>query len=265
MTEGDMPTNALIERLIGKLSPKGRELLKELDNTDEALVSGRITEEQADAVAEDILGRIAQEAGGDWGTIEEIMRHRAQASEAGIKGAREAQSQSALAMRVFEQAQELDPDTKDDSTLEEAVKVLRRHGEELPEGLDLERVLKAPIAEQQKISHEEARLRFAPSDESAHDDHLMRWMDSHYLNSIRIAAAGVLAATGSLNKAASLLWWAGFRCPAGYYDPNEDEGTAAAEGGEEAELRLFVEREQDLIRRVIGTEAFKLASRGYFY
>lgn len=68
-----------------------------------------------------------------------------------------------------------------------------------------------------------------------------------------IAAAGVLASEGSLEKAASVLEWPGF--PEGHeghdYFPNDEEA-----------LKLWVEGEAERIEGVIGLEGFRLAATG---
>lgn len=79
------------------------------------------------------------------------------------------------------------------------------------------------------MNHEQVRVIMNPNageipPEVAREDKLVRWADALYLNAMRIAAAGVLEDQGSLQKAASVLWWAGFGVPAGYFpEDREDE------------------------------------------
>jgi hypothetical protein len=92
------------------------------------------------------------------------------------------------------------------------------------------------------------------------EDKVVRWADALYANSMRIAAAGVLQAEGSLEKAASVLWWAGFGVPAGYF-PEGHEGEDLSLCDEEA-LRLWVEGEAERIKNVTETIGFYLAGTG---
>ena len=89
---------------------------------------------------------------------------------------------------------------------------------------------------------------------------LIDWAEALHENAMLIAAAGVLAAEGSLEKAASVLWWAGFGVPAGYF-PEGHEGDLYWPNDEEA-LRLWVEVEAGRIEGVIGTAGFHLAAAG---
>ncbi len=75
-----------------------------------------------------------------------------------------------------------------------------------------------------------------------------------------IAAGAVLASTGSLDKAASFLFWTGFEVPIGYFSEDEEDELWS---NDEGKLHLRVEREQDAIRRIMGTGAFRLAAKGY--
>ncbi len=77
---------------------------------------------------------------------------------------------------------------------------------------------------------------------------------------MRSVAAGVLVSEGSLEKAASVLWWAGFEVPAGYFP--EDHPANDYIGHCEEPLRMWVEADAENIERVIGTEVFRLAATG---
>ena len=92
------------------------------------------------------------------------------------------------------------------------------------------------------------------------EDKLVRWTSALHENAMRIAAAGVLAQEGSLEKAASVLWWAGFAVPAGYF-PDGHEGEFL-EGNDEEALRLWVEGEAARIERTTETVGFYLAATG---
>ncbi len=89
---------------------------------------------------------------------------------------------------------------------------------------------------------------------------IIDWASALQENAMLVAAAGVLAAEGSLEKAASVLWWAGFTVPAGHF-PEGHEGNDYFPHDEEA-LRLWVEDEAERIRGAIGTVGFHLAATG---
>lgn len=89
---------------------------------------------------------------------------------------------------------------------------------------------------------------------------LIDWAQYVYLASMRSVAAGVLVAEGSLEKAASVLWWAGFEVPSGYFP--EDHPANDYFGHDEEPLRMWVEADAENIEGVIGTEVFHLAGSG---
>ncbi len=89
---------------------------------------------------------------------------------------------------------------------------------------------------------------------------LLDWSQALYLNSMRIAAAGVLASEGSLEKAASVLWWAGFKVPSGYFP--EDHPANDYTSHDETPIRMWVEAEAENIERVISSKGFHLATTG---
>src|SRR5215212_10221498 len=81
----------------------------------------------------------------------------------------------------------------------------------------------------EKIEHRGARvilsreaLDNAPV-EVKEEDALVDWACSSYRSAMWITAAGVLAKTGSLDAAASVLWWGGFRVPAGSSTDEEED------------------------------------------
>jgi len=118
----------------------------------------------------------------------------------------------------------------------------------------------------ERIKHKPARvvLNQNPgremSPEVEREDKLVRWASALYENAMHIAAAGVLAQEGSLGKAASALWWAGFAVPPGYF-PDGHEGEYL-DGGDEEALRLWVEGEAERIGGVVDTWGFYLAATG---
>ena len=118
----------------------------------------------------------------------------------------------------------------------------------------------------ERIEHKPARVvlnqdpgREMPP-EVEREDKLVCWASALYENAMCIAAAGVLAQEGSLGKAASVLWWAGFAVPAGYF-PDGHEGEFL-EGNDEEALRLWVEGEAARIGGVVDTWGFYLAATG---
>ena len=117
----------------------------------------------------------------------------------------------------------------------------------------------------EKIDHKDARVVLERragkeiSPDVKREDKLVRWASALHENALRIAAAGVLAQQGTLEKAASVLW-AGFAVPAGYF-PDGHEGEFL-EGNDEEALRLWVEGEAARIERTTETVGFFLAATG---
>jgi len=117
-----------------------------------------------------------------------------------------------------------------------------------------------------KIEHKDVRVILDPEKAAEappdvkQEGKLIDWAAALHENAMLIAAAGVLASEGSLEKAASVLWWAGFPVPAGHF-PEGHEGDGYSPNDEEA-LRLWVEGEAGRIERVVGTAGFRLAATG---
>ena len=88
---------------------------------------------------------------------------------------------------------------------------------------------------------------------------LIDWSQYVYLASMRTVAAGVLVAEGSLDKAASVLWWTGFQVPPGYF-PSDHE--ANDDIGSEEPLKMWVEADAENIENMIETDFFRLAATG---
>ena len=89
---------------------------------------------------------------------------------------------------------------------------------------------------------------------------LVDWAEVLHRNAMLIAAAGVLEAEGSLEKAASVLSWAGFEVPAGYF-PEGYEGDLYLRYEEKA-LQMWVEQEAERIEEALGTLGFRLVAVG---
>lgn len=97
-------------------------------------------------------------------------------------------------------------------------------------------------------------------DEVKREDKMVRWCDSLYLNSMRMAAASSLAGFGSLEKAASLLEESGWSVPAGFLsDEEEDE---FGWGSDPSALRRYVEKDEEGIRHARNSIGFHLAGNG---
>ena len=117
-----------------------------------------------------------------------------------------------------------------------------------------------------EIRHRSARIitnraaaESAPPDVKAEDE-VARWATSLYEQAMLIAAAGVLRSTGSLDTAASVLWWANFAVQAGYFSdghPGED-----FDPRDEEALRLWVEGERENIVRAVTSRGLSLAGTG---
>jgi hypothetical protein len=117
------------------------------------------------------------------------------------------------------------------------------------------------------IEHKAAKVRsMYPLGEwePTRDDEALAWLDNHYLNSLRIAAAAASLSLGTPEKTANLLWLTGYKVPAGYFDEDDPEYLDAAMD-EETELRRWLERDQEVILRISETEAFRLSVDGYQY
>lgn len=121
------------------------------------------------------------------------------------------------------------------------------------------------VGEATKIEHERARMIIRrtekkPPPDVVRENRLVDWAEALRENAMLIAAAGVLAAEGDLRKAASVLEWAGFGVPAGYFSEG-DEGYDYFPNDEEA-LRLWVEGEAGRIEGALAIEGFRLAATG---
>lgn len=106
------------------------------------------------------------------------------------------------------------------------------------------------------------------TDEVRHDAKVLAWVDSFYLNAMRITAAGVLKVEGSLDKAANALWYAGYKLPAGYFDDEElaftgEDGHAYEyDPMDEEALQLYVEKDRENIEKAAESIGFRLAMTG---
>ncbi len=111
------------------------------------------------------------------------------------------------------------------------------------------------------IEHKQMRVILNPKAEIPKDveweQGTIDWASALYLSAMRMAAAGVLVEEDSLEKAASLLWWAGFEVPTGYFSADEEDALPGR-GSEEA-LRAWVARDEKNIRAAFQSIGFYLA------
>ncbi len=144
------PTNELIERLAGRLSPEGRETLEDLDVFGSAFVETGGTAGMAPetlAGMEGIMDRLETLPEEDQALIGRIVQLKQQAAGSAAEEAAEGQRTAQLGLYAFDRAHELEhaagrePDP--DMTLSEALAILERHGEEVP-GLDAGRTVEVP-------------------------------------------------------------------------------------------------------------------------
>lgn len=82
------------------------------------------------------------------------------------------------------------------------------------------------------------------------------WAKRFYLDAMRITAAASWRREGALEKAASFLWWAGFRVPYGFL-PEEEEDLE-----DEEALQRYVELDEDGIKRAYESIGLLLAAKG---
>ncbi|MDQ4001898.1 MAG: hypothetical protein M3283_13050 [Actinomycetota bacterium] len=121
--------------LVEELSPEGRELL------DQMLVVQLSPEEAVGAMMEALPK--------DRALLWKINEYLRQAYEVEVEHNVEGYRQSQLAQSVFRRASVLEAaSVGDDTTLEEAIRVLERHGEQPPEDLDLDRIEEVPVKDE---------------------------------------------------------------------------------------------------------------------
>jgi hypothetical protein len=122
--------------LVEELSPEGRELL-------EQILVMQLSPEEAVGAMMDALPK-------DRALLWKINEYLRQAYEVEVEHSAEGYRQSQLAQSVFRRASVLEPaSVEDDTTLEEAIRVLERHGEKAPEDLDLDRIEEVPVKDEE--------------------------------------------------------------------------------------------------------------------
>jgi hypothetical protein len=266
-------SNDVIEARKRRLSPQAREVYEELESFAHYASRGGDAEKAQEHAVSLLEGLSAS----DREAVLKILDARKAEQQHEAEEALREGEEMTRALELMRRAQDLDraegkPGNKD-RTFGEAVERLREAGqlseedERFIEQVE-DKVVEAPVIE--KIEHEQARIhvhrddRFEDLPLAVQEDlRISWWLDDHYVKSMRVAAAAVLAYTGSLNKAASLLAASGFEVPPGYFSEDEEDELWGDEGwgDEEAQLKLWVEREQVAIRGVVNTEAFRVATK----
>ncbi len=133
MEEYRSPTNDLIDRLVSKLTREDREILEEIEGMGDALVRGRISQEEAEAAEEAVLRRIDHHSRHEGDILAKILELKAQGHEVIEQQHAKASADDERFEEMIHRAQELEQtegkDSRPDMTLREAVEVLRRRGE----------------------------------------------------------------------------------------------------------------------------------------
>ena len=146
MTEEAPPTNELIERLMARLSPEAREVQEELDAIADTLGVDAPAAE-VEVRTEEAIALMAALPEDDQLLLQQIAQLKGRAYE---RRGEEYEDDARIfeeAKRVFVRAFELEraagrePD--ESMTLGDAMKLLKRHGEDVPE-IDTERVVEVP-------------------------------------------------------------------------------------------------------------------------
>src|SRR5215212_6821507 len=133
MEEYRSPTNDLIDRLVSKLTPEDREILEEIEGMGDALVLGSISQEEAEAAEEAVLGRMDRHPRPEGDILYKVLELKARGHEVieeeHAKASAEARRFEEMIQRARELEQEEGKDSRPGMALGEAVEVLRRRGE----------------------------------------------------------------------------------------------------------------------------------------
>ena len=123
------------EMFVKQLSPEGLDVFEQM--------------QKMELSPEEVGEKMLQLTPKDQAVLLEINKYLAQAYEIEREHNAEGYRQSQLALSVFERASALEPGSiKRGTTTGEAIKVLERHGEKPPEGLDLDRWEEVPVKEE---------------------------------------------------------------------------------------------------------------------
>jgi hypothetical protein len=133
MEEYRSPTNDLIDRLVSKLTQEDREILEEIEGMGDALVRGRISQEEAEAAEEVVLRRMDCHPRPDRDILSKVLELKAHGHEVIEQEHAKASADAKRYEEMIHRAQELEQaegkDSRPDMTLREAVEVLQRHCE----------------------------------------------------------------------------------------------------------------------------------------
>ena len=115
MEEYRSPTNDLIDRLVSKLTPEGREILEEIEGMGDASVRGRVSREEAEAAEEAVRRRMDRLPRPEGDVFSKVLELKAQ----GHKIIEQEHAKASADARRFEEmirrAQELEQEEGKDS------------------------------------------------------------------------------------------------------------------------------------------------------
>ena len=133
MEEYRSPTNDLIDRLVSKLTREDREILEEIEGMGDALVRGRISQEEAKAAEEAVHRRMDHHPRYEGDILWKVLELKAQGHEVieqeHVKASADARRFEEMIYRAQKIEQAEGRGSRPDMMLREAVEVLRRCGE----------------------------------------------------------------------------------------------------------------------------------------
>ena len=133
MEEYRSPTNDLIDRLVSKLTPEGREILEEIEGLGDASVRGRISREEAAAAEEAVLSHMDHLPLDEGNILSRVLELKAQGHEVIEREHAKASADARRFEEMIHRAQELEHEegkgSRPDMALGEAIEVLRCHNE----------------------------------------------------------------------------------------------------------------------------------------
>ena len=134
MGEYRSPANNLIDRHVSKLTQEGRQILEEIEGVGDALVRGKISQEEAEAAEEAALGHMDYLPHHDQDILSKILVLKAQGHEvieqAHAQAFTDARRFEAMIDRAKELEREEGKELRSEMPVWEAFEVLRRHGEQ---------------------------------------------------------------------------------------------------------------------------------------
>jgi hypothetical protein len=127
------PTNDLIDRLVSKLTREDKEILKEIEGLGDALVRGRISQEEVEAAEAAVFRRMDHHPRHEGDILSKVLELKAQGHEVieqeHAKASADARRFEEMIHRAQEVEQEAGKGSRPDMRVREAVEVLRRRGE----------------------------------------------------------------------------------------------------------------------------------------